>query len=272
MSKIRGEARLTRIAIGLKYQGAAYCGWQKQANNNKTIQFEVERALSKVANEPISVVCAGRTDAGVHATCQIIHFDTQAKRSDYSWLMGVNSDLPDDVRVVWVKEVPDEFHARFDALERTYQYYICNRKIHSPFINDTVTWHGVPLDETRMQAAANHLIGTHDFNAYRASSCQAHSPVRTIKSLDVTRDGDFIVITVTANAFLHHMIRNIAGVLMLIGEGKRDVGWSLEILKGKDRTLSAKTARPKGLYLTSIVYDNSYNLPQMAVFGCVMPT
>ncbi len=252
---------MTRLALGLEYQGAAYCGWQKQPTLQNTLQNVIEGALSKLANENITVTCAGRTDAGVHAKCQVIHLDTTAIRTEYAWVVGTNSYLPKDIRILWVKTVPDDFHARFSATARSYHYYIDNRSIHSPFTTQTITWHGPPLNAKAMQLAANYLVGTHDFNAYRASSCQAKTSVRTLHTLAVTQEGAIITILAEANAFLHHMIRNIVGVLISVGEGKHPPLFADHILQGKDRSLSVKMAPATGLYLTNIIYPEYYNLP-----------
>lgn len=253
---------MTRIALGVEYCGAAYQGWQKQPKTEKTIQSVLETALTKLADEPIDIVCAGRTDAGVHANAQVIHFDTNAKRSNYAWVVGTNSYLPDDIRIAWAKPVPDDFHARFSARTRTYDYFIDNSAIHSPFTKKTITWHGVPLNLALMQEAGQYLVGEHDFSAYRASSCQSKQTVRNLSHLQLTQNGRIIRLTVTANAFLHHMIRNIVGVLLKVGEGKAEPIWAKEVLDSKIRSKGGNTAKSHGLYLSNVEYDSLYKLPK----------
>lgn len=249
-----------RIAAGIEYDGRPYCGWQYQ-DHSPSVQEEVEKAFSKVANHNVRVICAGRTDTGVHATGQVIHFDTDAQRSDYSWLRGSNTNLSPSVSVQWVKQVDDEFHARFSAQQRAYRYVICNRPERTAVFNGLVTWNHVPLQLERMQVAAKYLLGEHDFSSFRAAGCQAKSPVRTIRKLELTQQGEFIVIDIEANAFLHHMVRNIAGVLMAIGCGDDDPKWAEEVLHHRDRKLGGITASPSGLYLTQVVYPENFAIP-----------
>lgn len=253
-----------RIAAGVEYDGSAFCGWQTQPHA-PSIQDVVEKALGKVADEPISVVCAGRTDTGVHAAGQVIHFDTRAERSEFSWVRGANTHLPDTVRLLWARPVDESFHARFKALRRDYRYVIFNRAIHSACLHRRVSWEYRPLDIAPMQAAAKHLLGEHDFNAYRAVACQAKSPVRTIHQLDIHRQGEFIFLDISANAFLHHMVRNIAGVLMRIGAGEAEPDWARQVLEQRDRTLGGVTAHPDGLYFMRVTYPDSYGLPVPAM-------
>ena len=222
----------------------------------------MEQAFSKVADHDVRVICAGRTDTGVHGIGQVIHFDTKAERSDYSWLRGSNTNLPASVSVQWVKPVSDDFHARFTATQRAYRYVICNRPERSAVFNGLVTWNHVALDLKRMQEAANFLLGEHDFSSFRASGCQAKSPVRTIHKLELTQQDEFIVFDIEANAFLHHMVRNIAGVLMAIGSGEREVDWAKEVLEHQDRKLGGITASPSGLYLTRVCYPEEFQIPQ----------
>lgn len=250
-----------RIAAGVEYDGRPYCGWQTQVGV-RTVQEEVEKALSKVADHPVRVVCAGRTDTGVHAANQVIHFDTTATRSDYSWVRGTNTHLAESICLSWVKPVADHFHARFLAQRRCYRYIILNRPIRSAYLAGKVVWQHQSLDVIRMATAAQYLVGEHDFTSYRAQACQAKSPVRTMHRVDVSGRGEFIYLDVCANAFLHHMVRNIAGVLMTIGSGERPVEWTKEVLEFRDRKKGGVTARAAGLYLVSVAYSDEFNLPE----------
>jgi len=252
---------MTRIAFGLEYCGTQYFGWQQQAVS-PTIQECVERALTKVANQGIKVHCAGRTDTGVHATQQVIHIETDVRRVTHSWLFGANSNLPKDISMLWSKEVPDDFHARFSAIGRTYRYIILNRPTRSGLNNATVTWECRALDEKRMQEAASHLQGEHDFTSYRALACQARNPVRDVRRLEIKRQGDYIILDIEANAFLQHMVRNIAGVLITIGMGKESTTWTKQILDARDRTLGGITAPSEGLYLIGIEYPEKFEIPK----------
>jgi tRNA pseudouridine38-40 synthase len=253
-----------RIALGIEYDGSEFCGWQLQKEAVRTVQGAVEQALSKVANHEVHVTCAGRTDTGVHATEQVVHFDSDAVRDERAWVYGSNANLPKDVVVLWARPVAEDFHARFSAERRAYRYVIFTREVRPTFLAYRVTWHYRPLDVARMQAAGNHLLGEHDFSSYRAVACQAKSPVRTLHKLEVSRQGPFIFIDVEANAFLHHMVRNIAGVLIAIGEGEKPVEWSREVLEARDRTLGGVTAPPHGLYLTEVGYPEKFSLPQLS--------
>ena len=244
-----------RVALVLEYNGSRYHGWQSQKSGHPTVQQHLEAALSKVANSPVDVICAGRTDAGVHASHQVIHFDTMATRSFRSWVMGANANLPGDISVHWVGNVSDSFHARFSAQNRRYRYVIYNSPIRPALFNDTVTWNYRPLDEVRMATAAKSLVGEHDFSSYRAAGCQAKSPVRTVEFLNVQRFGDFVILDIQANAFLHHMVRNISGVLMAIGCGKYHESWAEEVLHAKDRAAGGVTAPPYGLYFVGVGYE-----------------
>jgi tRNA pseudouridine38-40 synthase len=243
-----------RIAMGVEYDGAAFHGWQLQDGDVRTVQGCVQQAVSKVADHPLILHCAGRTDAGVHAEEQVIHFDTGARRPMRSWILGGNVNLPHDVSINWACPVGDDFHARFSAIGRHYRYRILNRPTRSGLWRDRAVWAHRPLDADRMQEAALALVGTHDFTSYRALACQAKSPVRTIHYLRVRREGERIDIEVGANAFLHHMVRNIAGVLLAVGSGERPVDWAREILELRDRTKGGVTAPPQGLYLTRVDY------------------
>lgn len=249
-----------RLALGIEYDGSAFCGWQRQ-DEGRTVQACVEEALSFVADHEVRVVCAGRTDTGVHATGQIVHLDTAARRSDKAWVMGVNSRLPNDVRVHWFKQVDEDFHARFSARRRRYRYVILNSRVNSALLCNRCTWEYHDLDEDKMSAAASLLMGEHDFTSFRALACQAKSAIRTIYELKVTRSGRFIFIDVVANAFLHHMVRCIAGVLMRIGRGEAEPSWAGDVLEARDRSLGGKTAAASGLYLVKVDYPDDYPLP-----------
>jgi len=252
-----------RIAAIVEYDGSGFCGWQLQ-DGVRTVQGVVEAAIGQVANESIRVTTAGRTDTGVHATGQVIHFDTAAERSEYQWLQGINANLPEDVVLRWVDRVDDGFHARFAATGRRYHYVILNRHERPTFQRGKVTWERRPLDAVRMQQAANDLVGEHDFSAYRTVHCQAKSPVREMRELKIWRDDNRVIITAYANAFLHHMVRNIAGVLMTIGAGEQPVDWAKQVLETRDRTRGGITAPADGLYLTAVEYPGQYKIPQLS--------
>ncbi len=253
-----------RIAIGIEYSGVPFAGWQRQGHAY-TIQQVIEEALSKVADHPVSAVAAGRTDAGVHAMQQVAHFDTSAERQTRSWLLGVNSNLPSDVALRWVLPVSDEFHARFRAMRRRYRYVIHCRLTHSPLYLNRVTWVHHELDVARMALAATYFVGTHDFSSYRAQECQAKSPVKTVHELRVERRGEFIVLDIEADGFLHHMVRNIAGVLIAIGMGKEPPEWAKAVLEARNRALGGVTARPEGLYFVQPTYPDEFNIPRLTL-------
>lgn len=252
-----------RIAMGIEYDGSQFCGWQAQKQDVPTVQGMLETGLSQVANREVKVVCAGRTDAGVHGCGQVVHFDTDVERSERSWLCGTNANMDATVSVLWAKPVAEDFHARFGAVRRRYRYVIATRAVRPTFAARRVSWDYRTLDEKRMQQAAQHLLGEHDFNAYRAVACQAHSSVRTLYQLNVTRREDLIIIDLEANAFLQHMVRNIAGVLMSIGAGEQDVDWSREVLATRDRTQGGITAPPHGLYFMGVDYPPEFGIPQV---------
>ncbi|MEX0951198.1 MAG: tRNA pseudouridine(38-40) synthase TruA [Gammaproteobacteria bacterium] len=253
-----------RIAMGLEYCGRDFNGWQR-LKKGRSVQGCVESAISRIANHEIKLGCAGRTDSGVHASHQVIHFDTDAKRSAHAWVMGTNSNLPADVSILWAKFVDTDFHARFSAVGRSYRYVILNRMSRPGMLQGLVSWEYRLLNSTLMQNASRCLIGEHDFNAYRALKCQAKSSVRKIRRLEVEQYNDWITIDINANAFLHHMVRNIAGVLMMIGMGKAPVTWAEEVLHSQDRTQGGVTATPDGLYLTEVDYALSAGIPPAPV-------
>ena len=249
-----------RIAIGLEYDGTAYNGWQRQRTGHG-VQACVEKALETVANHEVDVVCAGRTDTGVHASGQVAHFDTDSERHPRSWLLGANSNLPDDVNLTWAHVVGDDFHARYSAIARSYRYLILNRLQRSALYRRRAWWVHPELDEERMHRAAQALVGEHDFSAFRAAGCQAKTPMRNITAIAVSRDSDWVRVEVTANAFLMHMVRNITGTLVAIGCGDEAEGWAGEILAGRDRTRAGVAAPPHGLTLTDVEYPPEHQLP-----------
>lgn len=256
-----------RWALGLEYDGSAYYGWQNQqtlALPKTTVQQRVELALSCVADQPITAVCAGRTDKGVHALGQIVHFDTEVEREERAWVMGVNRYLPADIRVLWAKPMADEFHARFSAIGRCYHYIIYNHPIASAVWRNRVSRFPDALDVDKMQQAADFLLGEHDFSAFRGADCQAKTAIRNVEQLTVRRVGDYISIVIKANAFLHHMVRNIVGVLLEVGVGKRAPDWAQAVLHGRDRKLAGITAPPSGLYLVSVTYPPPWELPTLS--------
>ncbi len=252
-----------RIALGIEYAGADFFGWQFQPHA-RNVQGCVEAALSKVANHPVKVVCAGRTDTGVHALGQVVHADVTAQRSISSWVLGTNANLPSDVSVLWAQPVDENFHARFSARARHYRYVILNRRTRPALLAKRVTWEYKPLEVERMQVASHYLIGTHDFSSYRAVACQAKNPVRTVSRLTVSRVDEQVIIEISANAFLHHMVRNIAGVLMTIGRGEQPPQWARTVLEAQDRTMGGVTAPPGGLYYCGVDYPAPYQFPKMS--------
>lgn len=249
-----------RIALALRYDGSVYHGWQHQ-DNVITVQQALESALSRVANQTVSVVCAGRTDAGVHATGQIVHFDTEVIRSEHAWTFGANSNLSADVSVLWAKTVSRDFHARFSATARTYRYVLLNQNIRPGILRKFVGWHFKHLDAEAMHEAAQSLLGEHDFTAFQGSGCQAKHPMRMIHEISVTRKNTMIIFEVKANAFLLHMVRNMVGSLIQIGDGLKPVSWMHEVLQSKDRKAAGMTIMPNGLYLVAVDYPNVFDLP-----------
>jgi len=253
-----------RIALGIEYDGTSYNGWQRQ-KTGLGVQQRLEEALTIVANEDVGVICAGRTDTGVHASGQVIHFDTNSERSNRGWLLGANSNLPSDVTVVWAQPVDEEFHARFSATARSYRYVILNRLQRSALHRNRAWWVYEPLDAARMHEAAQQLVGRHDFSAFRAAACQAKSPVREIRHIAVSRSDNWLTLEVTANAFLQHMVRNIAGTLAAVGQGEQNIDWVTTVLESRDRKAGGLAAPPHGLTLVGVEYPESFGLP---VAGC----
>lgn len=250
-----------RIALGIEYDGSQYHGWQKQPNLT-TLQETLETALGTIAQESIEVVCAGRTDTGVHAISQVIHFDTFVERNMRAWTLGTNAHLPQDMCVRWAKKIAPDFHARFSAVSRTYCYVIYDQPIRPALFRRNVTWQYRPLNHEKMAEAATCFIGEHDFSSFRSSECQSMSPMRNITELTISRHEHCIKIHITANAFLHHMVRNIAGVLMAIGHGRQKITWAKEVLEAKCRRLGGETAPPYGLYLIDVEYPEAHQIPK----------
>ena len=259
-----------RIALGVRYDGSLYHGWQSQ-ENLRTVQQSLEYALSRVANHPISLTCAGRTDAGVHATSQVVHFDTDVTRSDYSWVFGANSNLPADISVTWASEVSRDFHARYSATARRYRYVVFNHSIRPGILRHAVGWFHSPLDEKQMQIAGQHLVGKHDFSAYRGAGCQANTPIRHVQHIDVARYRRMVVIEIKANAFLLHMVRNIVGTLVAIGTGEQPTTWAKDVLESCDRRQGGVTIGPSGLYLVEVDYPEAFGLPKTPVGPFFLP-
>ncbi len=253
-----------RYAARVEYDGSKFSGWQAQKHHVRTVQEVVEAALSKVANHATPIITAGRTDRSVHATHQIIHFDSDSDRSNFAWCRGTNRFLDHDVRLKWVEPVSDEFHARFAALSRSYRFIIHNAPIKSAIYRNYTSHEHETLNPEIMASAAKILLGTHDFSSFRAAGCQAHSPIRTMQELDLSYSDEWIWIDLKANAFLQHMVRNIAGCLIEVGSGKRSTEWLSEVLEARDRTEAGITAPPHGLYLTGVEYPDEFNLPSRA--------
>jgi tRNA pseudouridine38-40 synthase len=250
-----------RMALGVEYDGSPFCGWQSQSDV-QTVQDTLQYALSKITEEQISVIAAGRTDTGVHALEQVVHFDTSAQRPLTAWVRGANALLPESIAVRWAHPVPDEFHARFSAHGRSYRYLLIDRSVRPAIQAGKVGWFHAPLDATLMQAAAQHLLGEHDFSAFRAAECQAKSPVKHLLQLDIRRQGEMLIFDVSADAFLHHMVRNMVGCLVYVGKEKYPPDWMADVLAGRERSLAAPTFAPDGLYLRCIKYEAKWGLPQ----------
>ncbi|MCC5881564.1 MAG: tRNA pseudouridine(38-40) synthase TruA [Halomonas sp.] len=250
-----------RLAMGVEYDGSAYCGWQR-LKHAPSVQGELERALAKVASQSITVHASGRTDSGVHATRQVIHFDSPVPRSQKAWVFGVNANLARDVAVRWVREVPDDFHSRFKALARRYRYLILNQMSRPVLERANVTWCRDPLDADAMHRAAQALVGENDFSSFRAAGCQSKTPWRHLHFIEVRRHGPLVVVDVQGNAFLHHMVRNIVGALVSVGRGEQDDTYLARLLALRDRTLADVTAPACGLHFVDSLYDNDWGLPQ----------
>ncbi len=251
-----------RIALGVEYDGSQYFGWQSQASGH-TVQDTLQAALSGIANELISVIAAGRTDTGVHALEQVVHFNTNVERPLTAWVRGVNALLPNSIAVLWAHPVPEEFHARFSAQARSYRYLLINRSVRNAMQHGKAGWFHAPLNVEKMCEAAQYLLGEHDFSALRAAECQAKSPIKNLARLNIQKQGNTITFDLSANAFLHHMVRNIVGCLVYIGKGKHPPQWMREVLEGQERSLAAPTFAPDGLYLRRITYDAKWELPQL---------
>jgi len=268
------EQALKRIALGIQYNGTDWQGYQVQPHG-QTVQDKLERAIEQFACVRIGTTCAGRTDAGVHALGQVVHFDTDLDRASHAWVRGINAFLPDSIGVRWARELHEvvaygdaefdaeaDFHARFSARSRTYHYLLYNNAVRAPLLAGRAGFCHRPLDVERMRAAVVPLIGTHDFSAFRASGCQARTPIKAMYQIDIERHGDMILFTLRASAFLHHMVRNLVGALVYVGQGRQDTDWVGQLLAGRDRTVAAPTFMPDGLYLANIEYDPRWDLPQ----------
>jgi len=249
-----------RIALGLEYDGQAFCGWQSQATGCG-VQDAVETALGAIAGHAVSVLAAGRTDAGVHATGQVVHFDTHAARPDSAWVRGVNAHLPVAARVLWARETSEEFHARFSARSRSYRYLIYSHPIRPALMAGRLGWTHLPLDVDAMASAAAYLLGEHDFSSFRAAECQARTPVKTLSVARIRRAGELIVCEFTANAFLHHMVRNLVGALVYVGAGKHSPEWMRDLLAARERTAAPPTFAAAGLYFERVEYDARFGVP-----------
>lgn len=250
-----------RIALGIEYDGSGFCGWQTQAAGC-AVQDRLEAALAQIAAAPVATICAGRTDAGVHALAQVVHFDCDVARPLSAWVRGVNALLPPSLAVTWAQAVREDFHARFCATARHYRYVLLNHPVRPAADHGRVGWFHAPLDVARMRTAAALLIGEHDFSAFRSAQCQAKSPVRTLQQLDIASRGPYLSFDLCANGFLHHMVRNIVGSLIYVGKGRHDAGWIGELLAARERKAAAPTFDPAGLYLAAVDYDAMWGLPQ----------
>ncbi|MEP7083445.1 MAG: tRNA pseudouridine(38-40) synthase TruA [Betaproteobacteria bacterium] len=253
----------SRIALGIEYDGRPFCGWQSQAERCG-VQDALERAIAVLAGAPVTLNAAGRTDQGVHASLQVAHFETEAQRPLSAWVRGVNAELPDAIAVKWARAVVPEFHARFSARRRAYHYLLMNRPERPGLLAGRVGWAHRPLDPERMRLAAHHLVGEHDFSSFRSAQCQAKSPIKNLQQLSIGADGSLLTFEFVADAFLQHMVRNIIGALVLVGNGAQPPQWVAEILAARDRAHAAPTFMPDGLYLSGIEYDPRFGLPDTA--------
>jgi tRNA pseudouridine38-40 synthase len=249
-----------RIALGLEYDGSSFCGWQSQLEGC-SVQDALERALADIAGHEVATVASGRTDSGVHALHQVVHADVFVERPLTAWVRGVNALLPDAMAVLWAREVADDFHARFSARERSYRYVLCNRAVRPALLSTRVGWYHALLQLAPMQEAARNILGRHDFSAFRAAECQAKTPLRELRALDITAHGELIVFEFSADAFLQHMVRNIVGSLVYVGSGRHAPHWLREVLEARDRSQAAPTFSATGLYLSAVKYDAAWNLP-----------
>ena len=255
-----------RYALGVEYDGSDFHGWQRLTAHGEdggpaTLQATLEQALSSVAAHPVETICAGRTDAGVHAECQVVHFDSDAVRAPRGWMLGTTARLPPAMRIRWCAPVADDFSARFSARARRYRYVLLNRAVRPALGRQLLSWERLPLDAAAMHRAAQALLGENDFSAFRTVHCQARHPMRELQSIAVTRQGEQVIVEVQANAFLHHMVRNIVGSLLLVGRGEQPEGWIAELLAGRDRTLAGPTAPPQGLVFVGPLYPAAWGLP-----------
>jgi tRNA pseudouridine38-40 synthase len=261
---------MQRVALGVQYDGRGWSGWQSQPGGN-TVQDTLEGALARFADHPIRTHAAGRTDAGVHATAQVVHFESGRERPENGWVRGVNRYLPPSVAVRWARRVDDTFHARFSAISRTYHYVLYCNPVRAPHVAGRAGWSFRPLDLSRMQEAAAILVGEHDFSAFRSIECQAKSPIKVVHALDITAHGDFVLFHIHANAFLQHMVRNLIGSLITVGRGAESVAWLAEVLASRQRALAAPTFMADGLYLTGVQYPAAFGLPPSAGIEAAYP-
>jgi tRNA pseudouridine38-40 synthase len=251
---------MARIALGIEYDGSAYSGWQQQAHA-RGVQSALQEALGSVAGHPVELTAAGRTDAGVHALMQVAHFDSDAPRPLHAWALGGTAAAAEDVTVLWARAVPDRFHARYSALSRTYLYRVLNRPLRPALERQRACWVRRPLDAEAMHRAAQCLLGEHDFSSFRAAECQSSTPMRRLLEAEVARQGEIVQFRVRANAFLHHMVRNLVGSLLLVGTGQRTEDWMADLLEARDRTRAGATAPPQGLYFAAVEYPAEFDLP-----------